>query len=111
MLTASTRSWRSASSETAKPTSTSLISFVGSTPFCFRSMLNGPWVPPPITDMPTVLPLRSANSFDWRILFHCPVDRKTARLFEHVLRHDVGLQIAADHAIRQRQRRLGCAIE
>ena len=60
MLTASTRPWRSASSETAKPTSTSLMSLAGSIPFCFSSMLNGPWVPPPITEMPTVLPLRSA---------------------------------------------------
>ena len=57
------------------------------------------------------LALEIGDRLDRRIVLHRPIDRETAGLFEDVLRHDVGLQIAADHAVRQRQRRLRRAIE
>ena len=61
MFTASTRPWRSASSESENDTSTSLMSLSGSTPARLSIRLNGPCVPPPMIEMPTVLPLRSAT--------------------------------------------------
>ena len=61
--------------------------------------------------MPIGLALEVGDLLDRRILHHGPIDREPAGLFVDVLRHDVGLQIAADHAVRQRQRRLRRAIQ
>ena len=61
MLVASTRPVRSASSESENETSTSLMSFSGSTPCFFSIRANGPCVPPPMMLMPTVLPFRSST--------------------------------------------------
>ncbi len=48
------------------------------------------------------LVLEIGNGLDRRIVLNRPIDREAAGLFEDVLCHDVGLQISADHAVRQR---------
>ena len=87
------------------------MSLAGSRPACFNSMLNGPCVPPPITEMPIVFPLRSAIVFDRRVIHNSPIDREATGLLEHVLRDNVGLQVPTDDAVGERQRSLGCAIK
>jgi len=57
------------------------------------------------------LALEIGNLLDRGIVHHSPIDREAAGLLEDVLRHDVGLEVSTDHAIRQRQRRLRGAVE
>jgi hypothetical protein len=60
---------RNASSESENETSTSLMSFSGSTPCFFSIRANGPWVPPPMIEMPTGLALQVLDLLDRRVSF------------------------------------------
>src|SRR6516164_3148087 len=51
------------------------------------------------------------DGLDGRFIHHRPVDREAAGFLEHVLCHDVRLQISADNAVGERQRRLGRTIQ
>ncbi|MEY9580073.1 hypothetical protein ABIE88_007649 [Bradyrhizobium diazoefficiens] len=57
------------------------------------------------------LALEIGNGLDWRVIHDSPVDREAAGLLKDVLSHDIGLEIAADHTVGERQRRLRRAIQ